>query len=569
MSPTPFVKNLSFLLVVTLILAGCTPAMVPPSPADAGLNRIGMDFLKRHIEKLASDEFKGRLPGSEGEALTIDYLKGQFTKLGLESAPVGQGYLQEVPLVGITADQISPLLFGSDSRSVSFRHAQEFMVWTKRVVERSVIKESEVVFVGYGVQAPEFKWNDFKDSDMKGKTVIVLVNDPPLTDPDDSSRLDSGVFGGKAMTYYGRWTYKFEVAAEKGAAACFIVHETGPAGYPWQVVRGGWSGEQFDLVTADQNRSRCAVEGWLTYEAAQRVFRLAGQDLERLKRAAVDRNFEPVPLDLKASVSIRNSLRTIHSNNVIARLVGSDPSLRSEHVVYMAHWDHLGQDTQLEPDTIYNGAVDNASGTAGLIEIAAAFAQLETLPRRSLLFLAVTAEEQGLLGSRYYVENPIYPLAQTVAAINLDAMNVLGPTKDVTLVGMGNSTLDDVVRALATEQGRSVTPDPEPEKGFFYRSDHFNFAKQGVPALYIGSGVDYVGRPEGWGLQMRERYTREDYHKPSDEVDPGWDLSGLVQDLQLLFSVGYQVANQEEYPDWKPGTEFKAKREAMLRTKLN
>ena len=333
------------------------------------------------------------------------------------------------------------------------------------------------------------------------------------------------------------------------------------------MVQGGWSGEQFDLVKADQNRSRCAVEGWLTHEAAQQVFRLAGRDLERLKRRAVDRDFEPVPIDLKASVSIRNSLRTIHSNNVIARLVGSDPTLRSEHVVYMAHWDHLGQDPQLEPDTIYNGAVDNASGTAGLIQIAAAFAQLETPPRRSLLFLAVTAEEQGLLGSRYYAENPIYPLAQTVAAINMDAMNVLGPTRDVTVVGMGNSTLDEVVRACATEQGRSVRPDPEPEKGFFYRSDHFNFAKQGVPTLYIGSGVDYVDRPDGWGLQMREKYTREDYHKPSDEVNPGWDLSGLVRDLQLLFSVGYQVANQEEYPQWKAGTEFKAKRDAMVRTK--
>ena len=565
MSRVQFAENLSLLLAATLILAGCAPVAVAPSSVDMGLNRIREDFLKRHIEQLASDEFKGRLPGSEGERLTIDYLKGQFGKLGLEPALAGQGYFQEVPLVGITADQSSPLFFGSDSRSVSLRHAQDFMVWTKRVVESSAIEQSEVVFVGYGVQAPEFKWDDFKGSDVKGKTLIVLVNDPPLPDPDDPSRLDSSVFGGRAMTYYGRWTYKFEVAAKRGAAACFIVHETEPAGYPWQVVRGSWSGEQFDLVTADLNRSRCAVEGWLTYEAAQQLFRLAGRDLESLKKEAADRNFEPVLLDLKASVSIRNSIRTIHSNNVIARSVGSDPSLCSEHVVYMAHWDHLGQDLQLDPDTIYNGAVDNASGTAGLIAIAAAFEQLETPPRRSLLFLAVTAEEQGLLGSRYYAENPIYPLAQTVAAINMDAMNVLGPTRDVTVVGMGNSTLDDVVRTLAAEQGRSIRPDPEPEKGFFYRSDHFSFAKQGVPALYLGSGVDYVGRPAGWGRKMRERYTREDYHKPSDEVDPDWDLSGLVEDLKLLFSVGYQVANQERYPQWKQGTEFKAKRDAMLR----
>ncbi|MFQ5930622.1 MAG: M28 family metallopeptidase, partial [Acidobacteriota bacterium] len=391
------------------------------------------------------------------------------------------------------------------------------------------------------------------------------VNDPPVPTPTDPSQLDENMFGGKAMTYYGRWTYKYEIAAEKGAEGCFIVHETGPAGYPWEVVKGGWSGEQFDLVAPDKNLSRCAVEGWLTYEKAKELFQLAGHDLEALKEAAARRDFKPVPLGLKASLSVKNTLRPISSKNVVAKLEGGDPNLRDQYVVYMAHWDHLGKNPTLKDDQIYNGARDNASGTAGLLEIAEAFTKLERPPRRSLLFLASTAEEQGLLGSRYYAEKSLYPLTRTVAVINMDILNVLGKTKDVIIIGMGNSTLDDAVEAAAREQGRTVRPDPEPEKGFYYRSDHFSFAKQGVPALYVHRGVDYVGKPEGWGLQMREEYTSEYYHKPSDEFDSNWDLSGAVEDLQLLLQVGYLVANEEKYPEWSPGTEFKARREQMLK----
>ena len=535
-----------------------------PSPPDQGLNTINAENLAQHIQKLSSDEFEGRLPGSKGEERTLDYLVRHFTDLGLSPGDPSGSYLQKVPLVGITLSTEPQLTLSTGPKKFTLQSSAQFVAWTKRVVEKASIQDSDLIFVGYGVVAPEFNWDDYKDADVTGKTVVMLINDPPVPDPDDASKLDETVFAGKAMTYYGRWTYKYEMAAQKGARGCLLIHETGPAGYPWEVVSGSWSGEQFDLITPDKNLSRCAVEGWLTYQEASKLFQLGGHDLEALKKAAVNRDFTPLPLGVKASLSIENKLRTIDSYNVIAKLEGSHPELKEEYVIYLAHWDHLGRDPNRKGDQIYNGAVDNATGTAGLVAIAKGFTRLETPPRRSLLFLAVTAEEQGLLGSRYYGENSLYPLERTVAAINMDAMNVLGPTHDVTVIGLGNSSLDDVVDAVAREQGRSVRPDPEPEKGFFYRSDHFNFAKQGIPSLFVDPGVDYVGRPEGWGLKLREEYTRQHYHKPSDEYDPTWDLSGLVEDLHLLFEVGYRVANQDRYPEWNLGTEFRAKRERML-----
>jgi len=556
------------LMSVTFISCTTIESLVTrqPSPPGAGLSSINTEDLARHIQKLASDEFEGRLPGTKGEELTVNYLADQFKNLGLQPGNTDGTYVQKVPLVGITADPSMQLVFGTSAKKLPLKYSDEFVGWTKRVVEHTGIQDSDIVFVGYGVVAPEFDWDDYKGVDMKDKTLIMLINDPPIPDPTDPSKLDQKVFGGKAMTYYGRWTYKFEMAAQKGAKACFIIHETKPAAYPWGVVQGSWTGQQFDLVPPDKNMARCAVEGWLSYDSAKKLFRLAGQDLEALKKAAISRDFKPAPLPVTASVSIKNALRTVDSKNVIAKLEGSDPKVKDQYVIYMAHWDHLGKDTTLKGDQIFNGAVDNATGTAGLLELAKAFTKLPTPPRRSLLFLAVTAEEQGLLGSRYYAQNPIYPLTKTVAAMNMDAMNVLGRTKDVTIIGLGNSTLDDVAQAVATEQGRTVRPDPEPEKGSFYRSDHFNFAKQGVPALYLDGGIDYVGRPEGWGLEMIDKFTQENYHKPSDEVHSDWDLSGLVQDLQLLFQVGYRVANEDKYPEWKPGTEFKARREQMLKS---
>jgi Zn-dependent M28 family amino/carboxypeptidase len=415
--------------------------------------------------------------------------------------------------------------------------------------------------VGYGIVAPEFQWDDYKGADVAGKVLVMLVNDPPVPDPKNPGGLDENVFRGKAMTYYGRWTYKYEIAAAKKAAGCLIIHETGPAGYPWEIV-GNNTGERFDLVAPDQGMSRAAVEGWITYEKARALFEMTSRDLEMLKRTARDRSFRPVELGATALLTIRNTSRRIESNNVVAKLEGRDAKVRDEWVIYTSHWDHFGIGPEVSGDTIYNGARDNATGAGGMMEIATVMAKAR--PRRSVLFLSTTAEEQGLLGAEYYAGNPLYPLAKTLAVINLDVLNTRGRTKDVTLVGLGMSTLDDYLIQAAREQGRVVVPDPEPEKGFYYRSDHFEFAKQGVPALHMNEGVEDIGKPRGTGLEARRRYTTEDYHKPSDEVKPDWDLSGMVEDLKLLYTVGHRVANAKAFPTWKPGTEFKAKRDAMM-----
>jgi Zn-dependent M28 family amino/carboxypeptidase len=374
---------------------------------------------------------------------------------------------------------------------------------------------------------------------------------------------DPTIFGGPSMTYYGRWTYKYEKAAELGAAGVFIVHETGPAGYGWNVVQG-FGQKRFDLITPDKNMGRAAVQGWLTMDAATRLLSMAGQDYQKLKAQAATRGFKPVPLGMTASMSFAQSMDTVDSQNVIAKLTGSDPDLRNEYVVYTAHWDHLGTGAPKDGDTINNGAVDNASGTAALLAIARALKQIPA-PKRTTLFLAVTAEEQGLLGSQYYGQFPLYPLSKTLAAINLDANQPMwGRTKDVIVIGLGASDLDDYLRDAATEQGRTLSADAEPEKGFYYRSDHFNFAKVGVPALNTDDGIEYVGKPAGYGREKRDEYTKNDYHGPSDEVKPDWDLSGYAETLKLLMTVGYRVANADRYPEWKPGNEFKAIRDKSL-----
>ncbi|MGD0922049.1 MAG: M28 family metallopeptidase [Terriglobia bacterium] len=553
-----------------LLLAGAFKPLQSLGPA-AGLPRSGWeqidkDRLLANIKILASDEYEGRAPASRGEELTMAFLEAQFKQLGLKPGNPDGTYFQKVPMVGITADPGAQLVFAppAGGTELTFQYGDDFMAWTKRE-QPEVSVDSGLIFVGYGVVAPEFKWDDYKGVDVKGKVLVMLINDPPVPDPSDPTKLDEKMFKGKAMTYYGRWTYKFEMAAQKGAAGCLIIHETGPAGYPWGVVRASNTGEQFDLVKPDKGMSRSAVEGWITYDKAQALFAMAGKDLNALKKAAVDRNFRPVELGVKASLVLRNKIRTIDSRNAIAKLEGHDPKLRNEYVVYMAHWDHFGIGPEVNGDKIYHGAIDNASGVAGLLEIAHAFMKVQPQPRRSILFLSVTAEEQGLQGSKYYADHPLYPLAGTLAALNMDGLNVRGKTKDIIVVGLGMSTLDDYVKAVAAEQERVVKPDAEPEKGFYYRSDHFPFAKQGVPALDAGAGIDFLGRPEGWGLEMRNKYTTEDYHKPSDTVKPDWDLSGAVEDLQLLFEVGFRIANAGKYPTWNPGTEFKAKREAMLK----
>jgi Zn-dependent M28 family amino/carboxypeptidase len=544
-------------LAGSVFLAAC--ATVPePSPPEAALKSFTGPGLLSHIRTLASDEFEGRAPGTKGEQLTVKYLEDQFRALSLEPGNPDGSYQQKVPLVGITPDPAMSLAFSVEGRKVKpseLRFREDFVAWSKREVE-DVSVDADAVFAGYGITAPELQWDDFKGADLKGKLLIVLVNHPGYE--------NASLFGGKAMKYYGRWTYKFEKAAELGAAGCLIVHETGPAGYPWAVV-ALQGGEKMDLARTDKNMGRAAMEGWIALDAAQKLFKLAGKDFAELKKAALSRDFRPVPLGLRAQVNIHNTLRHVASTNVIAKLTGSDPKLHKEFVIYTAHWDHFGIGPEVNGDRIYHGALDNASGTGALIEIARAYKQLTVPPRRSILFLSVTAEEQNLLGSQYYALHPLYPLTQTAADINMDVMNALGRTRDIVMIGRGSSTLDEVVDGAAREQGRTVKPDPEPEKGFFYRSDHFNFVHEGVPAFDPEGGVDYIGRPEDWGLQQRERYTREDYHKPSDKVKPDWDLSGAVEDMQLYFLVGYRVANNPKMPEWKPGAEFKGKREAMLR----
>ncbi len=510
----------------------------------------------KNVRTLSSDAFEGRGPGSKGEQLTIQYLQDQFRGMGLEPGNADGSYLQKVPLVGITPDPQMKLTFSGPGRKLEPKFQKDYVAWTKRVQDSAAI-DADMIFVGYGVQAPEFQWDDFKGSDVKGKVIVVLINDPPVP--------DERVFGGKAMTYYGRWTYKFEKAAEMGAAGCFIIHDTERAGYPWEVVRNSASGEQFDLAMPDKNMGRVAIEGWISGETAEALFKMAGKNLAALKEAAVSRDFKPAPLGVRATLAIKNTLRMVDSHNVIARLTGSDPKLKDEYVIYTAHWDHFGIGPEVNGERIYHGAKDNASGAAALVEIARAFKQLKVPPRRSLLFLAMTAEEQGLLGSRYYAEHPLYSLARTAAVINMDAINVLGRTRDVVMIGRGNSTLDEVVEEVAREQGRTVRGDPEPEKGHFYRSDHFSFAKQGVPAFDPKEGIEYIGKPAGWGVEMRQRYDLQDYHKPSDTIKDYWDFSGMVQDCQLYLLVGYRVANDPKMPEWKPGAEFKAKREASLR----
>lgn len=516
-----------------------------------------------HIKVLASDEYEGRAPASKAEDLTIKYLTAEFQKLGLKPGNPNGTYLQNVPLVGIISHTDADVQV--KGKKLELTPKIDFIASSEHSVPEVTVKDSPVVFVGYGVVAPEYGWDDYKDVDVKGKTILILVNDPPVPDPADPAKLDEKMFKGRAMTYYGRWTYKYEIATAKGAAAVLIVHETGPAGYPFEVVSGSFGRENFTIQQPDKNAGRVPVEGWITYAKAAELCKKAGQDLAALKKSAIGKDFKPVPLDAKASFNVKNELRNVDSHNVIAKLEGSDAKLKDEYVIYTAHWDHLGRDESLKGNQIYNGAIDNASGTAGLLEIAQAYTKLGTAPKRTILFLSVTSEEKGLLGSKYYAENPLYPLKNTLADINMDGLNQWGKTKDLVVVGLGNSTLDDIATDVAKSQGRVIVPDAEPEKGFYYRSDHFEFAKQGVPALDADSGIDFIGKPAGYGQKKREEYTANDYHKPSDEVKPDWDLAGAVEDLQLFFQVGYRVAQGDVFPEWKPGTEFKAKRDAMLK----
>ena len=533
------------------------------TPPPAALNAIDSADLLKHIKVLASDEFEGRAPGSKGEELTVKYITEQFKAVGLKPGNPNGSYTQEVPLAGITTTANVKITAGDDA--MELKSPDDYVAFSTRLQPEISVNDSEIVFVGYGVVAPEYGWDDYKDVDIRGKTILMLINDPAIPDPHDPAQLDGNMFKGRAMTYYGRWTYKYEIAAEKGAAAAIIIHETEPAAYPYSVVQSSWGSENYEIDAANKNIDHVAVSAWLQLDAAKKLIGKGGQDFDALKKAALSRDFRPVSLGAKATFHLKQTVRSFKSMNVVGRIEGSDPKLKDEWLMYTAHWDHLGRKPEQPGDNIYNGAVDNASGVAAIIEIAQAHRKLPKPTRRSALFMATTAEESGLLGAKFYAENPLYPLEKTVGNINIDGANVWGRTKDIESVSAGNSTLDDLLVEVASRRDRIVKPNSNPERGSFYRADHFEFSKLGVPALYTGRGKEVIGKAASFGHQKTEEYVANIYHQPSDEIDPAWDLSGAVEDMQMLFEVGYKVANDDQWPEWKPGTEFKAKRDEMLR----
>jgi Zn-dependent M28 family amino/carboxypeptidase len=520
------------------------------------LEALTPDGLLAHIKVLASDEFEGRSPGTKGEDLSVKYITDQFKKIGLKPGNPDGAYTQEVPLAGIKSEPRMSLV--TRDKTMDLKYPDDFVASSARLQPEIKIEKSDLVFVGYGVVAPEYGWDDYKNVDVRGKTLLMLIGDPPVSDPKDPSKLDDKMFKGKAMTYYGRWTYKYEIAARKGAAAAIIIHETEPAAYPWQVVRSSWSKENFELDNANKNMDAVSVRSWITLEVAKKLFADSGQDFDSLKKSAIAKDFRPVVLNAKANIEIKQQVRSFKSHNVIGKLEGSDPKLSGEYVIYTAHWDHLGRHPELQGDQIFNGAIDNASGVASVIELAAAFTKINPPPKRSVLFMATTAEEAGLLGAKFYAEHPLYPLEKTLADINLDSMNVWGKARDIEDLSLGFSTLDDLLAAAAKGQGRIAIPDSRPDKGKIYRADNFEFSKAGLPSLYVGKGEHLLSRPETAPLRSDE-FDSTDYHQVTDEIHADWDLSGAVQDVQLLFEVGYEVANGDKFPEWKPGSEFRVK----------
>jgi Zn-dependent M28 family amino/carboxypeptidase len=513
---------------------------------------ISEERYRSHVERLASDEFEGRGPGTAGEQKTVAYIESQFRAAGLEPG-MGDSFVQAVPVMEmrVTPDPVMQVR-GAGSR-LELRNADDFVAWTRRPVQESRLTDAELVFAGYGIVAPEYDWDDYAGLDVRGKIVLVLVNDPGY------ATQDPYLFTGNAMTYYGRWTYKFEEAVRQGAAGLLVIHDTGAAGYPWDVPRNGAAKPQFDLKIADYASRRLALEGWITGEAAARVLALAGEDHAVLKAAAARRGFQGRPLGLTASVGVRNEVAERTSYNVAGLLRGR--ASPDEAFVYTAHWDHLGV-VPGEGDTIYNGAADNATGVAALIELGRVFAATKPRPRRSVLFVAVTLEESGLLGSEYFASHPPLPVAKMAGGLNMDNLAPIGPARDVVVVGFGASDLDDYLRRAAEQRGRRLASEPTPEKGLYYRSDHFNLAKQGVPMLYPKAGIDLQDGGPDAGRARLDAYYANHYHKPSDEYDASWNLAGTLADLALYYDVGRAVANESGWPQWREDSEFRAIREA-------
>ena len=542
-------NTLVFTLLTSAVLLGCgaeDTAKKTNSAADitASYNSINKEQLTEHIKTLASDEFEGRAPSSKGEELTLDYLTKELTAIGFKPGN-GDSFLQAVPMVSIEASPEMTLSIGDKA----YQYGHDMVMGSSRISDFEQLKDSELVFVGYGVNAPEYQWNDYEGLDVEGKTVVILVNDPGF------ATQDPALFNGNAMTYYGRWTYKYEEASRQGAAGAIIIHETAPASYGWSVVEHSWTGPQFGFVREDLNKGRVAVEGWVNSDVAKELFANAGLNFDQEKAKAAKGSYHVDMGDLTASVAVNNTVKKSTSYNFIATLPGSTKP--DEHIIYTAHWDHLGKDTSKDGDQVYNGAVDNASGTAALIEVAEAFSKLPVLPERSITVIAVTAEEQGLLGSKFYAANPVIPAAKTVANINMDALNVNGRSKDVSVYGLGQSELDSYLTVAAKKQGRVISGDPRPAAGIYYRSDHFAFANIGIPALYAKSGKEPVDAATKALRVILDPILAKCYHNACDEYSEQWDLSGAVEDMQAFFEVGYELSHQNVWPQWSKTSEFK------------
>ncbi|HEX8642115.1 MAG TPA: M28 family metallopeptidase [Allosphingosinicella sp.] len=528
-------------------LAACATTQQPETAAG-----ISLGTLQRVTQQLSSDAFEGRAPGSQGEERTVQLLAQEFERAGLQPGNNGSWY-QDVPLVEITARGNPQLRVTGGAQPLTFNYRTDFVGASYRAQPRVEVSDSDMVFVGYGINAPERGWNDYEGVDVRGKTVVILVNDPDW----NSAGLE-GPFNGRAMTYYGRWTYKYEEAARQGAAAALIVHDTAPASYGWNVVENSWTGPQLYMQSPNGGADQTAVNGWLTNEAARRLLAAGGQDLDSLTRAAQQRGFRAVPLDLRASVAVENGIRTAASRNVVGILPGR--TRPNEYVLYTAHWDHLGVCREEGEDRICNGAIDNATGTAALVALAEAHARAGA-PDRSLVFIAVTAEESGLLGSAYYAANPIYPLARTVGGINMDSLTMHGDARDFYAVGAGKSELDAYLQRAAAGESLALTPEPQPQAGYYYRSDHFSMAKMGVPMVYAKLGPDLVNGGRAAGDAWQAEYRANRYHGPADEYDPSWDWSGALRELRIFYRIGRELAETDAWPNWNQGDEFRAIRD--------
>ncbi|NGM66989.1 M28 family peptidase [Sphingobacterium sp. SGR-19] len=541
--------NLLLIPALASILFSCQEGTQDSHNTDgldsAALSAITEDTYRAHVVKLSSDEFLGRKPFTKGDTLTVQYIEQQFKDLGLQPGN-GKSFFQEVPLVEIASEPKNKVLtFKGESGTVSANHLDDYVIGSRRLQDDIDISESELVFVGFGIVAPEFGWNDYEGLDVKGKTVVAMVSDP--------GRYDKSLFKADTMTYYGRWKYKYEEAARQGATGILLIHETEAASYGWNVVRSGWSGPQLELISEDDGASFAAFEGWISNETSKKLFQLAGVS-PNLMEEAKKPGFKAVPLNVTTSVGIRNTFRKSTSNNVIAKLEGSKRP--DEVIIYTAHWDHLGVGEPVDGDAIYNGAIDNAAGVAALFEIAKAFQAAQAKPERSIVFLAVTAEEEGLLGSAYYAQHPIYPLNKTVANLNMDAFSALGATKDVSVVGIGQTEIEDYVEKSAAKFGRVMKGESDPTSGGFYRSDHFNFVKAGVPGLFMGAGSELVSTDNADIERKREALAGR-YHTVADEVDENWDFGGIIEDVRLFFDIGYTMSMESTFPNFKAKSEFK------------